>query len=243
MSYAVMPNGKIERTATMLHSRGIPLWSPDNAVKGTPPCEGMTIMTLQTKLQEIKHGFRPVMNGEVARSMREKGVEYKLNWGVSLTELRRIAEHYGKDYDLAVALWKEDIRECKILATLIMPAERMQADLAELWMEQTTTQEIAEMAAFNLYQHLKDASLLAFRWIASDKELWQISGYHILTRLLMRGYQLMERDANELADQAHTAMLSTSLAIRHAAYTCSTAFHTHGCIAASDCNRSRYSQR
>lgn len=172
------------------------------------------------KLQEIKRSFRLMMNGAASRSMREKGVEYKLNWGVSLIDLRTMAEQCGKDYALAAALWKENIRECKILATLIMPAERMSAELAEVWMEQTTTQEIAEMTAMNLFQYMPDASITAFRWIASDEDLRQICGYHILSRLFMRGSKPTERDADELRDQAATAMLSGSLSVRHAAKTC-----------------------
>lgn len=172
------------------------------------------------KLQEIKRSFRLVMNGAASRSMREKGMEYRLNWGVSLLDLRAMAEQYGKDYSLAAALWKEDIRECKVLATLIMPAERMTADLAEVWIEQTTTQEIAEIAAMNLYQYMLDASITAFQWIAGDENLRQICGYHILSRLFMRGCKPTERDADELRDQAATAMLSASLSVRHAAKTC-----------------------
>lgn len=172
------------------------------------------------KLQEIKRGFRLMMNGAASRSMREKGVEYRLNWGVSLIDLRTVAERYGKDYALSAALWKEDIRECKILATLVMPAERMSADLAEVWMEQTTTQEIAELAAMNLYQYMPDASITAFRWIASDEDLRQICGYHILSRLFMRGCEPTERDADELRDQAAAAISSGSLSVRHAAKTC-----------------------
>ena len=106
-------------------------------------------MTEETneKLKAIKRSFRTVMNGVASHSMREKGVGYKLNWGVSLVHLREMAATYGKDYDLAIALWKEDIRECKILATLIMPAERLLPEVADIWLEQTTSQELAEMLA------------------------------------------------------------------------------------------------
>ena len=34
---------------------------------------------------------------------------------------------------LAVALWKEDIRECKLLATLIMPSGEMPRELADTY--------------------------------------------------------------------------------------------------------------
>ena len=107
---------------------------------------------IHEKLKRIKQSFRPLMNGVVAQSMREKGLNYHLNWGVTLTDLQKMAEEYGKDYELAVELWKENIRECKILATLIMPAEQMFPELVDLWMEQTDTTEIAEQACFNLYQ-------------------------------------------------------------------------------------------
>ena len=77
-----------------------------------------------TKLRKIKQSFRLYMNGDASRSMREKGVEYKLNWGVPIPTLKAMAAEYGKDYELAIALWKENIRECKILATMIMPPEQ-----------------------------------------------------------------------------------------------------------------------
>ena len=87
----------------------------------------------QDKLKQIKQRFRLMMNGMASQSMREKGLGYSINWGISLPALKTLAEEYGKDYDLAIELWKENIRECKILATLIMPPADMKADLACLW--------------------------------------------------------------------------------------------------------------
>lgn len=92
--------------------------------------------------------------------MREKGLDYRLNWGVPVIQLKQMAKELGKDYDLAIALWKEDIRECKILATLVMPAQQMPQEVAEIWMEQTHTQEMAEMQALNVYQHVSYAPMI-----------------------------------------------------------------------------------
>ena len=63
-------------------------------------------------VKSIKQSFRLMMNGVASSSMREKGVVYKLNWGVPLTNLQEMATSYGKNYELAIELWKEDIREC-----------------------------------------------------------------------------------------------------------------------------------
>ena len=72
------------------------------------------------------------MDGAVAQSMRNKGVNYHINWGIPVTRLKEMAAPYGKDYDLAIELWKENIRECKILATLIMPVEQMLPEVVDI---------------------------------------------------------------------------------------------------------------
>ncbi|MGI6222518.1 MAG: DNA alkylation repair protein [Prevotella sp.] len=175
---------------------------------------------IHEQLKAIKQSFRLMMNGEASRSMREKGVEYKLNWGVTLPQLKQMAKEYEKSYDLAIELWKEDIRECKILATLLMPTDQMPYEVAEIWMEQTRSQEMAEMLAFNLFQYLDYAPDLAYKWIASDKDLYQICGYNILSRLFMKGQEPNERGINELIDQAQTALQGGSYGVKHAAMNC-----------------------
>ena len=58
-------------------------------------------METSEKVKQIKRSFRMFMNGVTAASMREKGLEYKINWGVSQMDLRRMAEQYKGDKALA----------------------------------------------------------------------------------------------------------------------------------------------
>lgn len=172
---------------------------------------------IQERVKEIKQSFRQLMDGRTAQSMRDKGLDYKLNWGASIPMLREKAEEIGKDYDLAIELWKADVRECKILATMIMPVERMLPEVVDIWMEQMTSQEIAEQAAFNLFQYLPYAPEKAYQWIASDKELEQLCGFHILSRLFMNKQEPNERGINEYIDQALAALQGPPMVVRKAA--------------------------
>ncbi len=172
---------------------------------------------LKERVKEIKRSFRLMMDGVASQSMREKGLNYHVNWGASLPMLKQKAAELGKDYDLAIALWKENVRECKILATLLMPADRILSEVVDIWMEQTTSQEIAELASFNLYQHLPFAAEKAYQWIASEKELYQLCGFHVLARLFGRGQEPNERGINEYLDQAIAALQGQSLAVKKAA--------------------------
>lgn len=172
------------------------------------------------KLMKIKRSFRLLMSGPTSQSMTQKGLGYKINWGVPFIELKKMALEYGKDYKLAIELWKEDIRECKILATLIMPAEKMLPEITDIWMEQVKSQEMAEMLAFNLLQHVDYAPAIAYEWIATDKTLYEIAGFQLLARLFANGQEANERGINEFLDQAAVALQGDNMGIKHAAANC-----------------------
>jgi 3-methyladenine DNA glycosylase AlkD len=174
-------------------------------------------MNIAEQIKEIKLSFRQMMDGSIAQSMRDKGVNYHLNWGATLPRLRQKADEIGQNYDLAIALWKENVRECKILATMIMPADQILPEVVDIWMEQTDSIEIAEQAAFNLYQHLPYAAEKAYQWLAALEELPQICGYHILSRLFMNKQEPNERGINEFIDQALVALQSSNVTLRKAA--------------------------
>ena len=171
----------------------------------------------EQQLREIKQSFRQMMDGAIAKSMREKGLDYHLNWGATLPRLQEMAAEIGKDYHLAIALWKENIRECKILATMVMPADEMLPEVVDLWMEQTETVEIAEQAAMNLYQYLPYAPMKAYQWMASPQDLYQLCGFHVISRLFMRGQEPNERGINEYIDQAIAALSGDRLIVQKAA--------------------------
>ncbi len=179
---------------------------------------------IQEQVKAIKQSFQLLMDGKTAQSMRDKGVNYKLNWGASLPMLREKAEELrtlnaqrSTLYQLSIALWKEDVRECKILATMLMPADEILPEVVDIWMEQMPSQELAEQASFNLFQHLPYAPQKAYEWMASDKELYQLCGFLVLTRLFMNKQEPNERGINEYIDQLEAALQSPSLAVRKAA--------------------------
>ena len=168
-------------------------------------------------IKEIKQSFRQMMDGAVAQSMRDKGLNYHLNWGATLPRLKAKANELGPNYDLAIALWKENVRECKILATMLMPPEKMLPEVCDIWMEQVPSQEIAEQAAFNLWQHLPYAPEKAYQWIACDQEYYQLCGFHVLSRWFMNGQEPNERGINEYIDQALSAIQGPYMSVRKAA--------------------------
>ncbi len=143
---------------------------------------------MQNIIREIRTRLRLSMNGVTSQSMREKGVNYKLNFGVPIPRLRQIAANYSPDTILAEALWKEDVRELRILATLICPPTQFH-DMNG-WVNDIRNLELAEQASMNLFCKVSGAENNASQWITSDAEYVRISGFLLFTRLLMQGVAL-----------------------------------------------------
>ena len=80
-----------------------------------------------------------------------------------------------------------------------------------------TIKEMAEMLALNHLQYVDYAPEIAYKWMASDKPLYQLCGFCIIGRLFSNGQEPNERGINEYVDQAITALQGTNVGVAHAA--------------------------
>lgn len=157
------------------------------------------------QLRDIKQSLRGMMNGVVSASMRQKGLTYKVNFGVELPRLQAFATELPHTRPLAQALWQEDIRECRLLAAMLQPADDFPPELAEEWVASMRFTEEVECCVMYLFQYLPYASGKAFEWMASPRAVSQECGYQLIARLISRGARPVGRDADEFLDQAVAA--------------------------------------
>ena len=177
-------------------------------------------METTEQVKQIKRSFRLYMNGVTSTSMRQKGLDYKINWGVSQMDLRHMAEQYGKDKALAAALWQENIRECKILATLIMPAADFTASEAMEWAATLLTVEMAETAVFNLFQHMAEAEQLSQLLLENEEKLLRICAYNLVCRLLKRNQECAPQLYAALFEKAASDLKSADRQLLHPLVNC-----------------------
>lgn len=126
------------------------------------------------------------MNGVVSTLQRRQGLDYKINFGVELPRLKGIANAHAKNRELATALWQDDIRECKMLAIMLMPEDGY-ADVAEKWISETKFTEIADILAMNLLSRLPDAIDRSLQWTGRGDGLYRYCGFITISHALRRG--------------------------------------------------------
>lgn len=136
-------------------------------------------------IRNIRTDLRLAMNGVVSSSMRNKGVDYKMNFGVDVPRLKEIAQKYESNAALAKELWKLDVRELKILSTMLYPVSELSEANADEWMNEIPNHEIREHLCRNLLQRLTYADELVQKWTADANESVRLTGYWLYVRLMM----------------------------------------------------------
>ena len=61
---------------------------------------------VRDKVKEIKQSFRQMMDGSIAQSMRDKGLNYHLNWGATLPRLQEMAKEIANSQATANTTWR-----------------------------------------------------------------------------------------------------------------------------------------
>ena len=87
--------------------------------------------------------------GRVA-ALRRSGIASQA-FGVALPELRSMAKRIGPNHQLALALWRNDAREPRILASLIDIPERLTETQMDRWAKSFDSWEICDQCCQNLF--------------------------------------------------------------------------------------------
>ena len=170
-------------------------------------------------VKKIKRSFRLFMNGVASSSMRDKGLEYKINWGIPVTRLRDMAAQYAPSVALAERLWESDVRECKILATMLMPAERFSEPMALSWLSACNNQEMVEMLVFNLVQNMPGVETFVVSLLHSDEHNAPLAALHLVSRLVARQNVAFMTDevVSSFAQLVIKVLNGTDAVLKHAA--------------------------
>jgi len=159
-------------------------------------------MTTEERLFQLRGKLRRVMNGVTSTIMRDQGIKWRYNFGASLPDLKELAVSEEKDAALAEALWKENVREMKILATMLYPVGEFSREKAMGWIDEIDHQEIAEQLVMNLLSKIPEAEEIACECFSKESRYGLIVGFLLSARLCAEG--------KYFSKQASETFLSTS---------------------------------
>lgn len=166
---------------------------------------------LHQTIKDIKKQFRLSMNGVVSTHQRRQGLDYKINFGVEIPRLKEIASGYAKDKALAEELWKDNIRECKMLAIFLYPQEEFSEETAGRWLSECRFTEIADNLCHRLLIYMASPVSFALCQINSEEAMRKYCGYSMLAHLFRGGSPVTSEEESRYLAAVKSALMDADL--------------------------------
>ncbi len=121
--------------------------------------------------KEIIRSIKRHQNGDISDAMKRMGLNYGINYGVSIPQLRQMANQYNADFDLANHLLNTKIREAKILSSMLFNVENITTDQLIEISRKVENMELVEQFSRNMYASITNLNLLLP--VLSNGNTWQ----------------------------------------------------------------------
>jgi len=137
------------------------------------------MMEYEKVIEKLKY----LSNPKAIIGMVRYGIAPENTYGVSIPNLRKIAKEIGISHQLAQQLWTTNIRETKILASMIEDPEMVTEEQIEDWVKEFNYWEICDQCCMNLFERTKFAYKKAIEWSSREKEFVKRAGFVLMARL------------------------------------------------------------
>jgi len=127
--------------------------------------------------------LKSLSNPSAIAGMERFGITPGKTFGVGIPPLRALAKEIGKDHSLAALLWNENIRETRILASMIDDPKQLTEAQMEVWVVEFDYWEICDQCIMNLFEKSPLAWQKAVEWAARPEEFVRRAGFVLMARL------------------------------------------------------------
>jgi 3-methyladenine DNA glycosylase AlkD len=128
--------------------------------------------------------------------------------GVSLAHIQQLARQLGRDHALAIALWKTECYEARLLAAFVDEPSRVTAAQMDNWCRDFDNWGVCDTLCFKLFDQTEHAWTMVARWAGRKNEYEKRAAFALLASLALhdkkaadapfkQGLALIERAASD----------------------------------------------
>lgn len=116
-------------------------------------------------------------------NMKRFGIETGKAYGISLYDLRKLAKEIEKDHNLALKLWRTDIHEARLIASMVDDPEKVTEKQMEDWAKDFNSWDICDQVCDNLFMHTKFAYPKVYEWAEREEEFVKRASFALIACL------------------------------------------------------------
>lgn len=148
---------------------------------------------LDDALARLRAAARPEALADMARF----GLTGAGRLGLAVPTLRALAREFGRDHDLALALWDTSIPDAQILAGMVAEPARLTLAQMDHWVAGMRAWDVCDQACLNAFVKSPLAWEAIPRWAAREPEFEKRAGFSLLAVAAV--HQKQRPDADFLA--------------------------------------------
>ena len=140
---------------------------------------------LDTRVQDVltwlkKRGTKANRDG-----MARYAIVAPKSFGVSVTDLRALSKRVGQDHDLALALWKTEWYEARMLTSFVDEPERVTPAQMERWAKDFDNWAICDALCFQLFDRTAHAWTKVEAWSDRREEFVKRAAFALMASVAL----------------------------------------------------------
>src|SRR3989304_6287128 len=133
--------------------------------------------------EEIVRLLRKNANPKNVEGMARFGISPHKTLGISIYTLRDIAKRINPNHALALKLWKSQIHEARLLASMIDEADKVTKAQMDSWAGDFDSWDVCDQVCSNLFDKTPYAYKKAVEWPKDEREFVRRAGFALMAAL------------------------------------------------------------
>lgn len=152
----------------------------------------------KNSVEDVLERLRTLARPGGREGMAWFGINPEKALGVRIPDIRRLAKEIGRDHSLALALWRTDVHEARILASMVDEPERVTESQMESWVRAFDSWDVCDQVCGNLFDRTPLAARKTIEWMGRDEEFVKRAGFALAAWRAVHDKDALDRDFVDL---------------------------------------------
>lgn len=155
---------------------------------------------LSMKAEEVLARLELMSDSTRLEGMSRYGIKVDRALGVSMPEMRALAKTIGKDHRLAVELWRTEVHEARIMASLLADPKHLSEEQMEEMVRDLDSWDVCDQCCSNLFSRSPMALRKALEWAERESEFPKRAGFATMAALAVHDKKLGQNEVHLLLE-------------------------------------------
>ena len=120
---------------------------------------------------------------EHLKGVAKYGMTVEQRLGVSVPDMRKLAKEIGKDYKLALDLWRTGIAEARIVAAMVGDPDKLTEEQMDDWVKGINSWDVCDQVCMNLFEKNQLAWKKIVDWSEREEEFVKRTAFSLIACL------------------------------------------------------------